>query len=601
MFPGKQSRKNIFASILIALLTFSTFFVQYACRAFDDNRLTSWQWAFADADLVRFAVVLICGIAAAYFLSRLSSGNHPASPFYKGGLLFLLSFAVSAVFWGEPELLVDASRYFTQAKHLELYGIKYFISEWGREINAWTDLPLMSFFYGLIFRIFGEARIYIEAFTTFLFSMTVVLTCLTGKKLWDEETGFLAGLLLLGIPYFFPQVPLMLVDVPTMFFLMLSIFTFINALSKGGIWVTVSSIAIFCAVFSKYSTWVMLSVLPVIFLVQSREDRKQKTEDRRQSTEDNPSLLLPLDKGRLGGVICRGITVFFIAGLLIAIMVWIKYDVIFAQIKFLREYQAPGLRRWGESFVSTFLFQVHPFITLAAVYSVFEAIRKRDLKFIIVGWLLFLIILLQIRRARYVMVAFPMLTLMASYGLQKIKTAELRRFTVYCVVAASLTVAIAAYLPFLQKMNLVNIKDAGEFLNSIEADRIEAFTIPATDTIVNIAVTVPMLDMFTDKDIKYNYDASFTLPFEQIKESALRFTWEYRNPRYYEDLPVSPLSKGGIKEGLHSPVVVISNGTVQRLPGNIEEKIKGHKKAKVFDSAMEIFSFEPVVTIYTPQ
>ncbi|MBI4849307.1 MAG: glycosyltransferase family 39 protein [Nitrospirae bacterium] len=582
---GVNPRKDLFASILIALLTLSIFFVQYAYRAFDDNRLTSWQWAFADVDLVRFVVVLICGITVTYFLSRLSSENPPASPFYKVGLLFLLSFAVSAVFWGEPELLVDASRYFTQAKHLELYGIKYFFSEWGRGINAWTDLPLMSFFYGLIFRSFGETRIYIQAFTTFLFSMTVVLTYLTGKKLWDEETGSLAGLLLLGVPYFFPQIPLMLVDVPTMFFLMLSIFTFINALSKGGIWVTASSIAIFCAVFSKYSTWVMLSVLPVIFVVCLAR----------------PSLLIPLDKGRVGGGIYRGITVVFIAGLLIAIMVWIKYDVIFEQIKFLREYQTPGLRRWGESFVSTFLFQVHPFITLAAVYSIYEALRKRDLKFVIVCWLLFLIVLLQIRRARYIMVAFPMLTLMASYGLQKIKTIQIRRFAVFCIVAASLTVAITAYLPFLQKMNLVNINEAGEFLNSIDADRIEVFTIPAPDTIVNIAVSVPILDMFTDKEITYHHDASFTLPFEQIRESALRFTWEYGNPRYYEEPPVSPLGKGGIKEGLHSPVVIISNGIVQTLPENIEEKIKGHKKAKVFDTTMEIFSFNPVVTVYLPR
>ena len=94
-------------------------------------------------------------------------------------------------FWKVPEVIVDASRYFTQAKHLDVYGIGYFLREWGRDINIWTDMPLIPFLYGLIFKLFGESRIYIQAFTTLLFSLTVVLTYNIGKTLWDETVGFL--------------------------------------------------------------------------------------------------------------------------------------------------------------------------------------------------------------------------------------------------------------------------------------------------------------------------------------------------------------------------------------------------------------------------
>jgi hypothetical protein len=94
---------------------------------------------------------------------------------------------------------VDASRYFTQAKHLELYGVKYFVSEWGKDINAWTDMPLVPFLYGVVFSIFGETRIYIQILNTTFFSLTAVLTFELGKILWDEETGFFAGVLL-GAP-----------------------------------------------------------------------------------------------------------------------------------------------------------------------------------------------------------------------------------------------------------------------------------------------------------------------------------------------------------------------------------------------------------------
>jgi 4-amino-4-deoxy-L-arabinose transferase-like glycosyltransferase len=118
---------------------------------------------------------------------------------------------------------------------------------------------------------------YIQIFTTFLFSITCVATFFIGKTLWNADVGFLAGSLLLGIPYLFSQLPLMLTDIPAMFFLTLSIYTFIKTMEKGGIWIFISSAAIFCAALSKYSAWMMLSVLPVIFIVCIEESGSQIT------------------------------------------------------------------------------------------------------------------------------------------------------------------------------------------------------------------------------------------------------------------------------------------------------------------------------------
>jgi hypothetical protein len=578
MSTDKHLRNEYYSYLLVTLLLLSIFFVQYIFRHADDNRLTSWGWTFANVDLKFFVAVFILGIIPAYILSGYSFPQRRPAMF-----LFLLSFIAGTAFWGEPDVIVDASRYFIQAKHLEMYGIKYFIREWGQGINAWTDLPLISFFYGLIFKFFGELRIYIQIFTTFLFSMTCVITFFIGKTLRDEETGFLAGLLLLGIPYLFSQIPLMLIDVPTMFFLTLSVFTFIRAIEKGGIWIGVSSISIFCAVLSKYSAWMMLSVLPVVFLVYLIKCRGNPLWLPRAGTEACPYTR---------NLVYRGISVAFIAGLLIAVVIFLKFDVISQQIKFLQEYQSPGLRRWGESFVSTFLFQIHPLITLAAMYSVYEAFKKRDLKFLIVCWLMILVILLQIKRSRYVMVIFPMVTLMASYGMQKIKKVELRRFIAFSIISSSLVVAFVAYLPFLQKTSMMNLKNAGSYLDSIEEERIEVFTIPSNDTIVNLAVSVPVLDLYTDKDISYHYDASFSPPFEQIKESPLRFTWEYRNPRYYREA-------GGFYER-NQAFVIISNGPVILFPDYIVEKLKGYTANRVFDTSEGIFGFSPVVAVYLP-
>ncbi len=599
MSSQKQSLIGKYAPLFIALLLLATFFLQYAFRSVDDNRLTSWQWTFAQVDLVLFVPVLILGIVSAWLLMEF--------PFYRSRpvlFLFLFSFAAGAVFWSEPEVIVDTSRYFTQAKYLELYGVKYFFQEWGKEIGAWTDMPLASFLYGMIFRFFGESRTYIQVFTSLLFSTTVALTFFTGKTLWDEDTGFQAGLLLAGIPYLFSQIPLMLTDVPTMFFLILSIFTFCTAMERGGVWIAAASVAAFCAVFSKYSTWIMLSVLPVIWLVYLIEAQRS----------DNPPIP-PLNKGgQRGGyslqqtrsIVYRGLSIAFIAGILIGFVVVLKFDVISQQIKFLQEYQAPGLKRWSESFISTFCFQIHPFITLSALYSLYEAARKRDVKYVIICLLILFIVLFQIKRSRYVLAAFPMLTLMASYGLQGIKDIKVRRFIAFGIVSSALVVAAFSYLPFLRGMSMVNVKMAGEFLNSVERERIEVQTIPSAESEVNIAVAVPILDLYTDKDISYHEDLTYIPAPEKIRESPLRFTWEYKNPRYYRnENDVPPAVRGG--RGTPAPrrgplpIVVISNGYMKTLPDHTGKELERYDKNRVFDTTEGIFGFNPFVTVYLPE
>ncbi len=188
---------------------------------------------------------------------------------------------------------------------------------------------------------------------------------------------------------------------------------------------------------------------------------------------------------------------------------------------------------------------------------------------------------------------------------KRLKNAELRRFIAFSIISSSLVVAIVAYLPFLQKMNMVNLKDAGGYLDSVKAERIEVFTVPSTETIVNIAVAVPILDLYTGKDIYYSHDETYAPPFEEIKESPLRFTWEYKNPRYYSDENNIPpaVRRGGVPPPLQPeplPLVIISNGNVKPLPDYVAERAKGYRGKKVFDISDGVFGFSPIVTVYLP-
>lgn len=547
--------------LLISLLTLLSFVALFVFRSIDDNRLTSWEWVFRRADVTMIYALLILGIGAAFLLSKTTLPER-----YPAVFLFFISFLAALPFWGEPEVIVDASRYFTQAKHLEEYGIGYFFREWGKNIFAWTDMPLVSFLYGLIFKVFGESRHFIQAFTTLLFSSAVVLTYGVGRSLWNEDVGFAAGLLLLGMPYLLTQVPLMLVDVPTMFFLLLSIFLTIKALEKGGAGIIASSsAAVFFAFYSKYSTWMMLSVLVVVFLVYLKADHPGRR-----------------------AVIHRGVAIAAVSAVLIGFIFLSKLDVFSEQIRLLMSYQKPGLKRWGESFASTFFFQIHPFITLSALYSFYLAFKKRDLKYAIISWLVILLLFFQIKRIRYTVPLFPMVALMASYGLARIKRKEIRRFVVCCVLFSSLTLSLFAYLPFTRQMSAVNLKKAGEFLDGIDEKTIEVYVLPQRESDVNPAVAVPILDLHTGKRITYRHDPSFFPPGEGTEASSLRFTWEYKNPEYYEKMRA---------EGSRA-VVVISDREGDGPAEDSENRMSGFRLIKTFSASEGIFQFQTFVSVY---
>jgi len=560
----------------IPFIFVAIFFLQYYFRTFDDNRLTSWESVFRFADFRHVLLLLCLGMIAALPLARLLSLRR-----HRPILLFVFSYGLGMLFWNEPELILDASRYFTQAKHLELSGPVFFLQEWGREIFAWTDMPVLPFVYGLIFRLFGESRLYIQIFTTFCFAMTTVLTCLIGRKLWDEETGFYAGMLMLGIPYLFSQVPLMLVDVPLMFLFMLSVYLFILALERGGLMIPAAAVSFCITFFTKYSALLMLSEILVIFgiyVMKADGVSRSKSPARYRVT--------------------RGVLVFLLSGALIGLIWSLKSGVFFSQIKLLRDYQGPGLRRWGESFVSTLLFQIHPGVTLAALFSVLVAIRKWNIRYIAVCWLPLLVAAMQIMRIRYIIPVFPLFSLMAAYGLMQIRQGEVRRYIVSGIVISSVIVSVFAYRPFLNAISSVNLKQAGEFLNTVSGPAAEVFTVYAEDSPAGPAVTVPLLDLFAGKSLVYRDTVAADLNSGDIRISPLRFTWEYSNPRYYAR-PESGFHQKDADHGLQKdPLVIITGRRDEVIPDHLEKLVKEYRNVRVFDKDENEFEFKTFVRVY---
>jgi hypothetical protein len=264
-------------------------------------------------------------------------------------------------------------------------------------------------------------------------------------------------------------------------------------------------------------------------------------------------------------------------------------DILGPQLGFLIEYQKPGLNRWSESYISTFLFQIHPFITAAALFAIFTAARKMDFRFLIVSFLLFLFLFLQVKRIRYTMPVFPMLALMAGYGLGEIQNKKVAKQMVLSVISTAFVVAYMGFLPFLKTLGVQNLQAAGRYVNSIPGANVEVVSFAGDNAVVNPATAVPVLDIYTHKTLVFEHEPIKPEVLERVKSAPLRFTWEFSLPGYY-----SPSS--GTKN--IDALVIISDDPKRPLPQDIDKKTSLYPFQKIFNQSSNIFQHQTFVTVY---
>lgn len=546
-------------SLLIAFLVLASFPVQYALRRYDDNTLARWGWVFQDNGMLAVFVLLLPALALAFLAARLPLDDRRQPVF-----LFTVSFLMVAFLWDLPEVIVDASRYVLQAQYLALHGPAAFLREWGREVHAWTDLPLVPFLYGLIFRFFGEERTLVQLFTTTLFGLAVVQTCSIGRRLWDRETGFLAGVLLLAMPYVLTQVPLMLVDVPGLFLFTLAVRSFLAAVARGGaLRIAAAAAAAAGAALAKYSLWPMLLVLPLIPAVWAPEGRP--------------------------AAVRRSLAVFGAAAAVVGAVLLLYGEVTAAQIAMLRAYQWPALGRWREGFLSTFLFQVHPLVTVAALAGVAGAVRGRDLRFLVPAWFVLFLLCFQVERIRYLVPLFPLFALMAARGLRSLsEDIRVGRFAALAAAAASLVLVLAAYRPFLESTTMANLRDAGSYLDTLPGEAVVVRVLPQRTSLGNTEAAVPLLDLFTNKRIVYERGAVVLPGEDALRYAPLRFTWEQRLPKRY-DGPAAPAN---------APLAVISDSVSASTRAGNRPAERRRPLVEAFGADTGTFRYRTVVTVH---
>lgn len=500
--------------LLFSFLTLFGFSLQYIFRSLDQSTLTNWNWFFTTAQYKQVLMILTGAILFNLIIAcTIRLEKYPLI------ILTALSLACILPLWSEPELLLDAGRYFIQAKALSQYGLLYFWREWGHAVTAWTDLPLVPFLYGLLLKFSNESRTALQLFNTLIFVLSVLLTYGIGSRLWNRETGFYGGLLLLGIPYLLTQVPQMLVDIHTMFFHLLAVFCVLQALSsQRRSPALLAGITLAMALLVKYSTWPMLLVLPVALVFT-------------QPVCLNRDIFAKI-------MIITGSAIF-----LFLLFCFFKFDVISEQIGILLAYQQPALQLWDEGFVSLYFFQIQPFITIFAMYACFLAYQRKDRRFLFLFLYGLLSIFLQVQRIRYFIPFMPFIALMAAYGLAVFRENLVKRFAAMMTVTASLGIVFVGYLPFFYTTSMMNLKTAAEHMDSLAQDTFTVIAGPQDRSEGSTMLAVPILDLYTEKKLVLPQDWPGQ-PADVPALSPLLFTWMTKKPAYYiqgEDYPRLPV------------------------------------------------------------
>ena len=179
-----------------------------------------------------------------------------------------------------------------------------------------------------------------------------------------------------------------------------------------------------------------------------------------------------------------------------------------------------------------------------------------------------------------------MLALMASYGLREIQRAEIRKYIVLCMVASSLTLSVFGFRPFLQQTSAVNLQQAGQYLDTLDVPEVEVIALQQRQVVINPAVSVPLLDLHTAKRLIFHSDA-LAPAAQEVKTSALRFTWEYTNPMYY--------AAGGRRA---AAVVIIADDDSQSLPDDIAQRLPGYTLSRQFIAPENVFGYRTIVKVY---
>jgi hypothetical protein len=122
----------------------------------------------------------------------------------------------------------------------------------------------------------------------------------------------------------------------------------------------------------------------------------------------------------------------------------------------------------------------------------------------------------------------------------------------------------------------------------LSVNQVEVVTLPPEQPVVNPAVSVALLDLYTAPPLVH-YGEEPSIDPAAVATSPLRFTWEYRLPAYYR---FQEAGLGG------EALAVISDMPAPVLPPSVDQYAESFHVIRSFTEAADPFLHKTFITIY---
>ena len=200
----------------------------------------------------------------------MEKGKNSASPMKKSTSLLLIAilaytliysiyFAVGPTHFGDDIAYSFLAHYATEGTFMESNGDIL-------SVRLLQIFPIAFFYY-----IFGAGTLSSVAWDILCFTLSVLLTFLIGRELFDDKVGLLSAFLLATFPLAAIYSTTMSDNIPMMFFVSLSFFALIKAIkNKSRFWYFIAGIALMAAPLTipeGFIWWVMAGFLLIIGLI----------------------------------------------------------------------------------------------------------------------------------------------------------------------------------------------------------------------------------------------------------------------------------------------------------------------------------------------
>jgi len=435
-------------------------------------------------------------------------------------ILTMIAFASLSqiIFFYIPEVNPDFIRYLHHAKILASKGALYYFEGWGSKFSTHTDMPTGSFHVGLIFALFGVNRLAVQLVHTIFYILTAILVFILGYKLFNKNVAVFSALLFISFPFMKTQVPLLLVDVTSTFYITLfAVTSYLYIRDSKPVFLILSIVSFFMAIYSKILAPVFIFSIILGLLCISIFENKVKNFSILVVSSLIPVLLYlhtlePLfnnyiSKMYLIKLIHFKITFEIIFGLSILFMGFLLL-IPYLYNKFSDRIKVSPNSKWKDIAILLSLASIYCLVTLSStinlgkshfylralpnsvgllctilsILSVGVGVIRKDKNIILPTlWFLLPVFLLPHTMYKYFQPAYPALAILCGYTLSAINNIKMKRVLLVSAIASNILIASLVYYPMCFTAQ-TNIMLLSEELKKDNIDNLTVVYLPYDET-----------------------------------------------------------------------------------------------------------------------